>query len=787
MGDMKRMICAGAWIMMALTSNGQWRWDGGAGNGSWTSAANWYPDGVPATGDDVLLDHSILDLDYEVRLPDGTNNITLDSLILRPGPGKSIRLVIPPGNKAVPALAVTGPGESLRIDSGAILHNCSGAASGDPLQLTGWMRISNGGRYIHATPRANAKLIDRLSATTGTSTGVFEFDVPGSSGYTVSLTGNTFGSLVFSANAAGGLKSYSGSGTADLIIRGDLIVQPGAGLTSTLTSNIRIDRHISIKGMLSLQPPTAGNTGRSIMLVSQQTGMLEGANIQWHQHFREIVIGSGHHTQLNSNLFIPQAIQKIRVLEKGMLSMDTNSVSGPGSLEINAGAWVGIGHPAGIMANGTTGNIRTGARLLHTGANYLFNGNSDQQTGDGLPDTIKTLCTYKPSGVLNLTKSTQVTESLDLIRGNIVTSDGCLLEFSGDIISNHPNPFGMDSCGSANAFVDGPFRRRIHRSGKFSMPIGKNGLFNPIIFNRAGDGLLVCRASYSNGIAPMYTSMADPNIYRIDGAGYWTIQIEAALKDSLLTPEIGWSFTGDSLSRMRWLDSLRIVSKEFMSEGWMIHGSRPTLVVHTDKAGLLRSDQPIKTSAFIATGLAGAPVGLPITDISLSAQKMEKSTKLDWTSHGSSGTTRFVVKRNVHQIHTDTLCILTVTHTLNNARYTFTDEHPSYGWNTYMVCAVETDMEKIICSPTVAVYHPIPGVLQLFPVPAVDRMFWRLSEKPDAGWLIMTNTNGRMIWKEPVSGAKNGYLDVRHLPAGIYRIHIPVGGTVISRSFMKLD
>ena len=787
MENMKGMICAGALMMLVLTANSQKKWDGGAGDSSWTSAANWHPDGVPVSGEDVLLDHSILDLDYEVRLPIGTNIISLNSLILRPGSGKSIRLVIPTGNKAAPALAITGPGESLRIDSGAVLHNASGAPSGDPLQLTGWMRISNGGRYIHATPRANARLIDRLSTSPGTSTGVFEFDVPGASGYTVSLTGNTFGSLVFSAKEAGGLKSYSGSGSADLVIRGDLIVHTGAGLTSTLTANIRVDRHILIPGVLSLQPATAGSTGRSIILNSAQTGNLEGANIQWHQHFREIVIGAGHQTLMRSNLSISLSTQKLRVLENGFLSMDTHAVNGSGSLEVNAGAWIGIGHPAGIKADGATGNIRTGARSLHAGAHYIFDGNGDQQTGDGLPDTISTLRTDKPAGVLQLSKSIQVTQNLDLLRGIIITSDSCLLDFQGDKISNQPNAFGMDSCGSAAAFVDGPFRRRIYSSGKLRMPIGKNGIFNPIIFNRTGDGLLVCRASYTNGQAPMSTDMADPNIYRINGAGYWTIQIEQALKDTLLTPEFGWSFSGDSLSRMRWMDSLRIVYRELSGGGWMMNGSSPTIIEHDLKTGVVRGNQPIKTSAFIAAGMTGAAVGLPINEIKLSAQRIGKTSKLEWETIGHSDATRFFIKRNVHQLREDTLGTLAVTHTLNKSRFFFVDKDPSPGWNTYKVCAAETDKENTICSPIVSVYHPPSAVLRLFPVPAIDRLHWTLSEIPDAGWIRMIDANGRVISKQRISNAKEGHLDIRHFTPGIYHLQVPIGGTVIRRSFLKID
>jgi hypothetical protein len=784
---MKRMICAGAWMLAVLTTDGQWKWDGGAGDSSWTSAANWHPDGMPAIGNAVLLDNSILNQDYEIRLPTGTGSVSLDSLILRPGPGKCIRLVIPSGSRAAPALTITGPGESLRIDSGAVLLNASGATAGDPLQVAGWLRISDGGRYIHATPRGNAKLIDRLSTSVGTATGVFEFDVPGTSGYTVSLTGNTFGSLVFSANAAGGLKSYSGSGSSDLHIRGDLVVDPGAGLTSTLTANIRLDRHLRIRGLLSLQPATAGSSGRSLMLLSPQNGIIDGVNVQLHQHFREVVIGAGHQTQLQSNWTIPLTGQRMRVMETGTLSMGMFAISGSGTLEINAGGWLRMAHPAGIRMDGTDGNIRTASRQLHAGAIYVYEGTGDQHTGDGIPDTISTLCTDKSTGVLRLSKTLQVTAKLSLIRGRIISSDSCLLVFSGDTISDQPNEFGMDSCGSNNAFIDGPFRRIINRSGKFSMPIGKDGVFRPLILSRSSGRLLVCRATYSNGSTPSASVMADPNIYRIHGFGYWTILIEQATDDSLLIPEIGWTYNGDSLNRMRWMDSLSIVTNALTgANGWKIIDPRPLMIDH-GKAGIIRSNQPMNTSSLIALGMTGVPVGLPITGISLSARKMGTTTKLDWVIHGNTDAVRFVIKRNTHRYQADTIGILTVTHIQNKSLFSHTDPRPYIGWNTYLVCAEESGQETKRCSGIAAVYHPPQQALELFPVPAIDQLHWRLSHKTDAGWIRILNKNGREMWKSRTAGSDTGYIDLRQWPPGVYHIQIPMEGTVFSRSFLKAD
>ncbi|MCX6334064.1 MAG: hypothetical protein NT092_07135, partial [Bacteroidia bacterium] len=48
------MICIAS-ISISLTSLGQKTWDGGAGNLSWSAAANWNPDGVPGAADVVLF------------------------------------------------------------------------------------------------------------------------------------------------------------------------------------------------------------------------------------------------------------------------------------------------------------------------------------------------------------------------------------------------------------------------------------------------------------------------------------------------------------------------------------------------------------------------------------------------------------------------------------------------------------------------------------------------------------------------------------------------------------
>jgi len=257
-----RLILLGLGMSIAFICFGQKKWDGGGNNTQWSNDLNWSPDGIPSPSDDVLLDNSLFPGSYLVELPSGNSLADIHSLSIGTSPN-IITLLLPVTNTATTALNLSGTGDVIIIGNNGVLRNASGANSGTPIMLIGTMKILDGGKYIHQTARGNAVLIDRLSSVPGTEKGIFEFDVPGTSGYTVSLTSNTFGTLSFSAKAAGGTKSYSGSGTGNLNIRGDLLIESGTQLSSTLTADILLAGNLKVDGRLNIIPVTPGSTGRS--------------------------------------------------------------------------------------------------------------------------------------------------------------------------------------------------------------------------------------------------------------------------------------------------------------------------------------------------------------------------------------------------------------------------------------------------------------------------------------------------------------------------------------------
>jgi hypothetical protein len=221
-------------------------WTGLAGDGLWSSANNWSGNTIPLTTDDVLLDNSVIGGSYTVSFAATSTTVSVNSLTITPASGNTIQLTIPVSNTANPSLNVTGSGDALVLNSGALLANSTGVASGGVgLAITNTFRINNGGKYVHNNVRANASIVSQLSTVSGTENGIFEYDVPTTMGYTASISNRKYGTLIFSATAAGGTKVYTGTGSNPLTINGDLQINSGATFNADLAS---VNGNIIING-----------------------------------------------------------------------------------------------------------------------------------------------------------------------------------------------------------------------------------------------------------------------------------------------------------------------------------------------------------------------------------------------------------------------------------------------------------------------------------------------------------------------------------------------------------
>jgi hypothetical protein len=519
------------------------------------------------------------------------------------------------------------------IDSGGVFINASGSGSGNPFQLTGKLKINNGGKYIHRTPRGNAELIDKLNNETGTENGIFEFDVPGTTGYTVSLTGNTFGSVSFKATAAGGAKSYSGSGTSNLLIRGNLVVDSGVLLSSTLTSDIILNGSLVVNGRLNLHPVTAGTVGRSFVFAGRDAVFQGTGTLSMNAFFRNLLVARNASLALETpcllyytpNTFICQ----------GTIRCGPFSVSGPGSFLLSDSARIISGSNAGIWLTADQGNIRTAFRNFSTGASYQFEGNSLQVTGDGIPDTVAGLTVNNPEQVI-LSKSIVVKGSLDLLNGLLISDSANTLVLSGASIRSPVNAFGEINAGWEKSFVEGPIKIHVQDTAWHVIPSGKDHEYVPLKLRSNETSPRTLTITCKSGPHPVNDVL--PSLNRLSSRGYFDIR-----KESSGSWKIALSYTpADTPSTSSEIMTAAILTDLNGQQKWnAVLSTR----IATGTYGWLQTDTAVSEFGAVTIGYTANSL-LPLDLLDFSAENSGPYNSIHWKADQEGPSTDYVIERS---------------------------------------------------------------------------------------------------------------------------------------------
>ncbi len=762
------LVCSFAFLL--ITGYGQKKWDGNGGDNNWSTSSNWFPDGVPIPGDLVILDNSLVPGSYSVLIPSGAVSISIQRLQVLPSPGNTILLQIPSDNTASPSLQVTGNGESLELGNGATLQNSSGAVSGDVIVLSGLMRISNGGRYLHNTPRGNAALIDKLSVAAGTELGIFEFDVPGTAGYTVSLTGNIFGSLVFSAAAAGGVKAYSGSGTSTLQINGNWIINSGATLTSTLSANILLRGELDIRGNLNLHPVTSGGTGRSIFFTGTNNLIKGNGNLSMNNNFRNLEVFSGSICSLERGINLPLVVHTFLVNSGATLHTRTFPIEGNGSFTADNDATLGIGLPEGISNNDITGNIRTLTRNFNEGANYLYEGDGNQETGNGLPASINGLGINKPSGNLRLTNTVRVKGFLNLQSGLINTSSSNSLIFSGNDIFSPLNQFGEINAGWENSFINGPMNWETSIASNQNIPIGKGSFFAPVKMKKINAGFASYQLEYFPFAYVSLTPVSSPPLDHISKLEYWEIKSDP----SSLSPEanigLSWrpaSGVGNTLTDR---NDLRIATYENRGLGlqWEELGG-PNQIIHNGNYGQIVSTQ-VQTNFSVYTLASASKLNiLPINAIQLNTFLRNEKVDLRWTIEGDEVDNQFTIEKSLDGQKFLEIGRLEAKPDIKNQTHHFTDLHTQSGFNYYRIRSKTATDSMLLSGISFQFLSQKTGPV-IYPNPVIDQMTLYFPEASSVIECMIVNSIGTLVEKKFFVQGKYNSIFVSNLPPGRYSL-----------------
>ncbi|MDO7884727.1 FG-GAP-like repeat-containing protein [Hymenobacter cheonanensis] len=113
----------------------------------------------------------------------------------------------------------------------------------------------------------------------------------------------------------------------------------------------------------------------------------------------------------------------LSVEQGGTLNQNGQLLTGPGTMQLQAGATLVIGDAAGITSSGATGAVQlTGGRFFAADASYVYAGTGPQTTGDGLPTQVRNLTTLNTSDV-TLSADVAVAQVLTVgSAGNLLTA-----------------------------------------------------------------------------------------------------------------------------------------------------------------------------------------------------------------------------------------------------------------------------------------------------------------------------------------------------------------------------
>jgi len=624
----------GEWLMIsfillawAASAVGQKKWDGEGLDSLWSNERNWFPDGIPLPGDDVVIDNERISGMYKIILPSGLTTVTINSLCILPGPGNSIVIELPSSNITAPALTMASTGKAVRIGKSGIFINSSGASSGNPIVLNGGLSIENGGRYVHRTQRGNATIVSKLLMEPSTYEGVFEFDVPGNAGYTLSVSGKQFGTLLLSSHTAG-KKSYTGSGTSGLRIYGDFEVGDSSSFTSSLNSNIRIGKKLVVKGRLALNPSLADTINRELQFIGDSSSIAITGSWTMGDNFNQVLVSRGMF-QLTSNATLNNAKTLWKIAPSASMMLGSYSLSGPGSLLADSASTLGFGATEGISTDSTIGNIRMPTLSIHPKTNHVFYGEGTQLTGGRFPSLAASLSVNKPSGQLNLTSALQVTDSLVLERGNLFTDSNTILTFSGSNIQ-----------ASNNGFVTGPFRYWASEQKELHFPVGKATHFAPLILSKKNNDTSLFQVEYQAMDHPFPDSAMVFPVRSVSNSEYWMVK-KIFPADSLPSQDILRLSMGPN-STNNIIGQPLLVRMASAAIKWEL------LPLYADNTV---SNTVASAPAFLKSGIytfgSMSPSALSKQNLELCQQERNGFTRLSWTTDKDETVAQYMIEKNL--------------------------------------------------------------------------------------------------------------------------------------------
>lgn len=326
----------------------------------------------------------------------------------------------------------------------------------------------------------NTGLLGRLTAPTAPAFPAISAFSPGSGsvGSTVVLTGSAFTGVT--------AVSFNGTPATSFTVDSD----------GQITATVPVG---ATTGLLAVTSPLGtGTSAANFTILAADVVVATAQNLSGAYH-NVTITGTGTAT-LTGPLKLTGTLT---VQAGGTLLTNCQPVRGTGSFVLQAGGTLGICDAAGIRASSadTTGAIRlTGSRSFSPDASYRYNGTLAQQTGSGLPATVRNLELSNAAG-LTLSQALSVGQVLTLTTGPLNTAARPLTLLS----SASGTALVVNGAGTVN----GPVTVQRYLSPARNAGLGYRHLSAPVQNTTVAD---LATTGFTPVINAAYNTSATPNL-----------------------------------------------------------------------------------------------------------------------------------------------------------------------------------------------------------------------------------------------------------------------------------
>lgn len=729
-------------LLIALlgSSQAQKRWDGEGGDSLWHNPINWHPNGVPEAADDVLIDNSIFNAPVWIRM--GMDTADVNSITLRSSGSFVNTLQIAAHNTRVPALRLHSAETGLDIGTHTKLINSSGAPAGNPIELNGKMAIRNGGTYTHNTVRGNAYLAGKLLADSSTARGIFTFDVPGTAGYTVSLTGRRYGSLHFMASV--GRKSYSGTGSSDLNIGGDLVIGDSAALTSTMTARIILKGRLSVGGRMQINPVTADSTGRLIEFAGDSGAISIPGIMETGINFRGFELRAGV-TKMLTDLQLATG-SSFHIKQGARLEMDTCSIRGNGIFRTENKALIMLGHKRVISDGSGKANIMTREHEIHKQTGFCFTGSENQTTGNHFPDSVGVWMINKTTGDVWIEKPLVITDSLILEKGVIRNTDSSMVTLAGKMKG-----------GSDLSFISGPLQVTAQNTNRVYFPVGDSLTFAPLMLQSPVQRSFNMRVKFTAKSTPTGVNSLRFPLKTLSKGG-WQLNINNAMGNNTDSFSLSATLFPAAITDLVGLPFLAILPQD--SSHWQL----AYMQLARDSNRLTTPYIPIPNSMWTFSALH--PVALSQQNIRLRTSHTGDRYSLGWDLENPENFTTFHVEISEDGQHFRLYDSFPVIEKKENQIYFFQPDSRLHGKLFFRIRGIY-DAGMIATSNIVHLNFDAPMIL--YPNPGSNKIFINCRFQDIRQISILDPLSVIHQTQTEDFGNITG-ITISHLPPGLYRI-----------------